>query len=269
MFEIPGGSGWVPLNPRWYEAGWLFAKAGFVDAFAFDRFVFLLCLIAPFQRFRSLLTVVMVFAALQALTLTAAAEGALVDVEIAWLPVLSDTFLAAAVVLLAIGNLAVPNLRRRWFIAAAVGALAGFGLGRLLSDAWQFAGPHTLVAVVSFNVGVAIGEVVSLAIAFFALRLIFARVLGPLLGVLVLSAVVGHASWHQMIDGGRELGRQLGQAPAASLWSALVVLTPWLVPVLLVGVLAYFLPRRFDGVPAPTLLRALRGHNTDEGSARA
>jgi hypothetical protein len=266
--EIPGDSGWIPLNPRWYEAAWLFVKAGFVDVFAVDRFVFLLCLIAPFQRFRSLLTVVMVFTALQALTLTAAAEGALVDVAIGWLPALSNTVLAAAVLLLAIGNLAAPSLRRRWFIAAVVGALGGFGLGRLLSDAWPFAGPHMLVAVASFNIGVLLGEVVSLAIAFFALRLFFASVLGPLLGVIVLSALLGHASWHGMIDGGLDLWRQLAPVQATGLWSTMVVLAPWLVPALLVGAMAYFLPKRFDGVPGPTLLRALRGHNTDQSPAR-
>ncbi len=265
--EIPGDSGWIPLNPRWYEAAWLFVKAGFVDVFTFDRFVFLLCLIAPFRRFRGLLTVVMVFTTLQALTLTAAAEGALADVNIGWLPALSGTVLGAAGLLLAVGNLASPSLRRRWFIAAVVGAFGGLGLGRLLADAWQFAGPHTLVAVVSFNVGVLLGEVASVAIAFFALRLFFAYVLGPLLGVIVLSALLGHANWHWMIDGSIDLARQLAPVPAADLWSTIVVLAPWLVPAMLVGIAAYFLPKRFDGVPGPTLLHALRDHNTDEGPA--
>jgi HupE / UreJ protein len=267
-YEIPGDSGWIPLDPRWYEAAWLFVKAGFVDAFAIDRFVFLLCLIAPFRQFRSLLTLVVVLAGLQALTLTAAAEGALADVEVGWLPLLSNTVLATALVLLAIANLATPALRRRWFLAAVVGGLGGFGLGRLLMDASQFVGTHPLVATVSFNVGVALGEVVSLAIAFFALRLLFARVLGPILGLIVLSAMVGHAGWHGMLDNGGELGRQLGRLPAASLWSPLAVVVMWLVPALLIGVLAYFLPRRFDGAPVPTLLRALRGHHTDEGATR-
>ena len=267
-YEIPGASGWIPLHPRWYEAAWLFARAGFVDALAIDRFVFLLCLVAPFRKFRSLLTIVIVLAALQALTLTAAAQGALADIDVGWLPILSNTALAAAMLLLAIGNLAAPSLRRRWFIVALVGALGGFGLGRLLTDAWQFAGTHTLVAVVSFNVGVALGEFLSLAAAFLALRLLFSFVLGPLLGVIVLSALVGHASWHGMIDGGRELGRQLGIAGAASFWSAWLVVALWVAPALLVGGAAYFLPRRFDGMPAPTLLRALLGQGTVERRAR-
>jgi len=43
VYELPGATGWIPLNPSWYEAAWIFVKGGFFDAFAFDRFVFLLC----------------------------------------------------------------------------------------------------------------------------------------------------------------------------------------------------------------------------------
>jgi len=260
IYEIPGASGWIPLDPRWYDAAWFFAKTGFVDAFALDRFAFLLCLVAPFWRFRGVLAVVGVFIALQALTLTAGAAGALADVETAWLPAFSDTLIAAGMVLLAVGNLAGPSLRRRWFIAALAGALGGFALGRLLSDAGQFAGDHALLAAVAFNIGAALGEVVCLAIALFALRMLFAAGLGPLLGVIVLSAVVGHASWHWMLDGGREFWRQLAYTGAAGFWSASAVVAMWVAPALLVGAAAYFLPKRFDGVPVPTLLRALHGH---------
>jgi HupE/UreJ protein len=254
-YELPGVSGWIALDPRWYEAAWLFVKGGFFDAFAFDRFVFLLCLVAPFRQFRSLLAVVMVLTGLQALTSTAIVEGTVVDSPL--LAALFSTSLAAAIVLLAIGNLAAPSLRRRWFISAIVGAVGGFGLGHLLADALQFAGAHSLVSVVSFNVGVALGEVVSLALALAALRLLFARMLGPALGVVVLSAVLGHMGWHWMGDGGHELVHELGHV---GLSSALVVVAPWLLPALLVGGIAYFLPRRFGGVPIPSLLPALLGN---------
>lgn len=251
-YEIPGGSGWIALDPRWYEAAWLFVKVGFFDAFGFDRFVFLLCLVAPFRQFRSLLAVVMVLTGLQALTSTAIAEGTVVDSPL--LAALFSTSLAAAIVLLAIGNLAAPSLRRRWFISAIVGAVGGLGMGHLLADALQFPGAHSLVAVVSFNVGGALGEVVSLALVLVALRLLFALVLGPALGVVVLSAVLGHMGWHWMVDGGHELVHELGHA---GLSFALAVVAPWLLPALLVGAIGYFLPNGFGGTPIPTLLPAL------------
>lgn len=262
--EIAGDAGWIPLNPRWYDAAWLFVKTGFADAFTFERFLFILCLVAPFRRFPALLAIVVAYTALQALTLTAAAEGVLADAEIGWLPVLSLAVFGAAVLLLAIGNLAMPRLRARYFIATLVGAFAGFGLGRLLTDAAPFMGTHPLVAIVAFNIGVALGVVACLVVAFIALRLLFAIPLGPLLGVIVVSALLGHASWHWMVDGGREFMRQLAQTPPASFWSGLAVVVPWLIPAVAVGVAAYFLPKRFDGAPVPTLLRALHGNPTED-----
>jgi len=236
-YVFPGGSGWIALDPRWHEAAWLFLKAGFTSPLAIDRFAFLVCLIAPFRQFQSLLALVAVLAGLQALTLTASAEGAAAGTG--WLALLSDASLAALMLLLAIGNLATPSLRRRWFISALVGALGGFGLGELLADASQFAGTHTFMSVLFFNLGVALSEVASLALAFAALRWLVDRALGPSLGVLVLSAVVGHQGWHWMMDRSHELRHALGHATASELASVAL----WLLPALLVGGAAWFLPQ--------------------------
>ncbi len=236
-YVFPGGSGWIALDPRWYEAAWLFLKAGFTSPLAIDRFAFLVCLIAPFRQFQSLLALVAMLAGLQALTLTASAEGAVAGTG--WLAALFDTSLAALILLLAIGNLAAPSLRRRWFISALVGALGGFGLGELLADASQFAGTHPFMSVLFFNLGVALSEVASLALAFAALRWLVDRALGPSLGVLVLSAVVGHQGWHRMIDRSHELRHALGHATASELASVAL----WLLPALLVGGAAWFLPQ--------------------------
>src|SRR6266446_5811647 len=243
-YVLPGGSGWIALDPRWYETAWLFLTTGFASPFALDRFAFLACLIAPFRQFRSLLALVAALAGLQALTLTASAEGAVTGTG--WLAPLFDATLAALILLLAIGNLAAPNLRRRWFVSALVGALGGFGLGELLADASQFAGTHSFVSVLFFNLGVALGEVASLALAFAALRWLVDRALGLPLGVLVLSAVVGHQGWHWMLDRSHELRHALGHATASELASVAL----WLLPALLVGGAAWFLPqlrRNADG----------------------
>jgi hypothetical protein len=260
IFELPGGSDWVPLEPRWHHVAWRFVKSGFVDTFAIERLVFLLCLIAPFRRFDSLLAVVMVMTGLQALTLTAFAEGAVVDAR--WLPPLFDTCVGVAVVLLAIGNLATPNLRRRWFIGAVIGALGGFGLGRMLAGMSQFAGTHTIVSAVSFNAGVALGEVVSLALMLVIVQKMMARMFGLPLTVVILSAVLGHLGWHWMIDGSHELER-VGAGLSSS---SLATVAAWLSPALLVGGLAWFLPRGFGGAPVLSLLHALFGRRSDENS---
>src|SRR6267143_1096755 len=245
-FTLTGGLGWIALAPRWYEAAWLFAKQGFTAALSFERLVFLLCLIAPFRQFRTVLALVLAFIALQAFTLTAAA---VVDIRgIRWLTSLYAAGLGAAILLLAIGNLAAPSVRVRWAISAALGALGGFGLGRVLDDAWQFTGTHPVVSAVSFNSGVAAGEVVSLALAFALMRLVFARLLPASLAVVVVSAVLGHLGWHWMIDRFHPLGHEVEHASASALSSVL-----WLLPALVVGAMAWFLPRRFDEAPASLL----------------
>jgi hypothetical protein len=247
---LVGDWGWIALAPRWHEAAWLFANQGFAGAFSFERLVFLLCLIAPFRQFRGVLALFLVFSGLQAFTLTAAA---LVEIRgIRWLISLFDAGLAAAILLLAIGNLAAPSVRARWVIGAILGALGGFGLGRLLDDAGQFAGTHPVVSAGSFNIGVAAGEVVSFALAFSLMRLIFARLLPPSLAVVVVSAVLGHLGWHWMIDRFHPLGHELEHASTSGLSSAL-----WLLPALVAGALGWFLPRRLGGEPVPSLLGAL------------
>jgi hypothetical protein len=251
-YELAGGSGLIALDPRGYEAAWLFMKAGFVDAFAFDRFVFLLCLVAPFRRFLSLLAVVMVLAGLQALTSTAIAQGLLVDSPL--LAPLCGASLGAAIVLLAIGNLAAPSLRRRWFLSALVGAVGGFSLGHVLAGVLQFAGTHPVVSLLSFNLGMVLAQVASLVLALAALGLVSARVLlGPVLGVVVVSAVLGHMGWHWMVDEGHELVHEIGHAG----FSALLVAGRWMLPALLAGAMVFFLPRRFGGAPIPSLRAAL------------
>ncbi len=265
-YKLPGYSGRIALDPRWYEAAWLFVRLGFVDGFAADRFVFLLALVAPFRQFRSLLAVVLVLAGMQALTSTAIAEEAVHDSPL--LAGLFGTTLAAATVLLAIGNLAAPSLRRRWFIGAVVGGVSGLGLSHLLADALQFAGAHNFVSGMSFNVGMAVSLATSLLLALAGLRLLFARVLGPAVGLAVLSLILGHMAWHWMVDASHELEHQIEHA---GLLSTLLSIGPWLLPALGVGALASFLPREFGGTPIQSLLPALLGKGTDPspgGSSR-
>ena len=116
------------------------------------------------------------------------------------------------------------------------------------------------------HAGTVLAQVASLAFALTGLRLLFARVLGPSLGLVVLSLVLGHMAWHRMADQGHELAHQLGHVGLAS---AASVVGPWLLPALVVGGLAYFLPGRFGGVPIPSLRTALLGKGADDSSSRA
>jgi hypothetical protein len=168
---------------------------------------------------------------------------------------LFESCLGAAVVLLAVENVVAPNLRRRWFVAAVVGALGGFGLGHLWAEQRQFAGAHTRVSRASFNLGVALGEVAALLVVVVVLRLLFAHVLGARLGVVIVSAILGHMGWHWTLDG----AHGLRHATSAGVWTApTVAVAWWLVMGLLVGAAAWFLPERFDTRADPVWPQAAR-----------
>src|SRR5438094_129508 len=138
VYDLPGRSWRMPLDPRWYEAAWTFARSGFVVPFALDRLVFLVCLAAPFRQFWRLLAVVMALTLLQGASLTASALGATPDTRL--LTPLYETCVAAVVVLLAIENVGAPRLRRRWLIASVVGVLSGLHGGQRLAHDGQVPG---------------------------------------------------------------------------------------------------------------------------------
>jgi hypothetical protein len=155
--------------------------------------------------------------------------------------------------LLAIGNLGAPSLRRRWFVAMMVGAIVGFTIGPLFAESWQFAGAHALVAALAYNVGIVAGAVVILSAALLALRVTFAFVLGDSLGVMVLSALIALIAWQWLSDGVHRLQDANGSFSPASI----VGVVRWLLPALLVGGAAYFLPRGFGGERVQSLRDAL------------
>ncbi|HYR35008.1 MAG TPA: HupE/UreJ family protein [Burkholderiales bacterium] len=235
-YVLSGGSGWVALDPRWYDAAWFFLRHGFIDAVSLERFVFLLCLLAPFTQWRSLLALVLALSVLQALTLTATALGAMASTR--WLGEIADVGAAAATLLLAIANLGAPSAHRRWLLAGVVGSLSGFALGISFAELRQFAGSHALVAVLSFNLAVVLAQVAAAALAWAAMRLV-ARVLGARLGMVVMSAILGHQAWHWMLDRGHQFGHELEHAGHAGLRSAVFLSALWLIPALIVGAAAW------------------------------
>jgi hypothetical protein len=207
-------------------------RHGFIDAVSLERFVFLLCLLAPFTQWRGVLALVLALSVLQALTLSATALGAIASTR--WLGEIGDVGAAAATLLLAIANLGAPSLGRRYLLAGVVGSLSGFALGISYAEVRQFAGAHAIAAIVSFNLATVLAEVAAAALAWAAMRLV-ARVLGARLGVVVTSAIVGHQAWHWMLDRGHQFGHELEHADYAGLRSAVIISALWLIPALLVG----------------------------------
>jgi hypothetical protein len=199
-FEYAGDPGLVRLDPRWHQAALQFVRLGFEHILSgTDHLLFLFCLVIPVRRLRSLVLIVTSFTVAHSITLIASAmnlaPGAL------WFPPLIETLIAASIVYMALENiLGTTNLARRWLITFAFGLVHGFGFSFALRETLQFAGSHLLTSLLSFNVGVELGQLLVLAVLVPALALFFRSGVPERTGTIVLSAIVAHTAWHWMID---------------------------------------------------------------------
>lgn len=207
-FEFQGDPGLVRLDPRWHQAALRFVEAGFFHILdGTDHLLFLLCLVIPFRRFRTLIMVITAFTVAHSVTLIASAynlgPGAL------WFPPLIETLIAVSIFYMAIENIVGSSVQRRWMIALGFGLVHGFGFSFALRETLQFAGSHLLTSLLSFNVGVELGQLLVLALLIPLLEVMFRFVVAERIGTIILSALVAHTGWHWMIERGERL-RQFG-----------------------------------------------------------
>jgi hypothetical protein len=198
-FELEGDPGLVRLDPRWHQAALRFVALGFRHILdGTDHLLFLLCLVIPFRRLRPLVLVVTAFTAAHSITLFASAFGLAPDAL--WFPPLVETLIAVSIVYMALENIVIPQPRRRWMIAFAFGLVHGFGFSFALRQTLQFAGSHLLTSLLSFNVGVELGQLLVLLLLVPALDVLFRRAVPERMGTIVLSALVAHTGWHWMTE---------------------------------------------------------------------
>lgn len=197
-FELEGNSGLVRLDPRWYQAAFRFVELGVNHILSgADHLLFLFCLVVPFRRVRGLIPVITAFTIAHSITLLASAYGYAPDVQ--WFPPLVETLIAASIFYMAIENIASPGaaaLKRRWVVAFGFGLVHGFGFAFGLQHTLQFAGSHLAMSLVSFNVGVEIGQLLVLMVLVPLLDLTFRYLVAERMGTIVLSAIVAHTAWH-------------------------------------------------------------------------
>jgi hypothetical protein len=205
-FILHNDPGRIRLDPGWWQAVGIFIAEGFFHILdGIDHLLFLLCLAIPFRRFRLLFPIVTAFTIAHSITLIASAYGMAPDTL--WFPPLVETLIAASIVYMAFENIVSPALRRRWAITFAFGLVHGLGFSFAMRDTLQLAGSHVVTSLLSFNVGVEIGQVVVLLLLIPSLELLFRFGVAERIGTLVLSAVVAHTAWHWMIERGSQLIR--------------------------------------------------------------
>jgi hypothetical protein len=235
-FEYEGGDpGIVRIDPEWYQAAWTFVTMGFRHILdGVDHLLFLFCLVIPFRRFGRLIPVVTAFTVAHSITLIASAydmaPGAL------WFPPLIETLIAASIVYMALENIVVTNPPRRWIIAFCFGLVHGFGFSFALRQTLQFAGSHLLTSLLSFNIGVELGQIFMLALMVPALVLLFRFVVAERTGTIILSALATHTAWHWMTDRYAQLSKFPFEWPVIDAAFLALVLRWAMIAVALAGV---------------------------------
>lgn len=236
-FEFQGNPGIVPLDPTWHQAAARFIELGFFHILdGTDHLLFLFCLVIPLRRFKPLLGVITAFTAAHSITLIGSAFGLAPDAL--WFPPLIEMLIAASIVWMALENIVSVKVNHRWMIAFGFGLVHGFGFSFALRQTLQFAGSHLLLSLVSFNVGVELGQLLVLAALIPALRLLFRYVVEPRMGTIILSAFIAHTGWHWMLDRAAVLRQYRFEWPTMN-WGVLATAAEWVTVAWIVAGLAW------------------------------
>lgn len=229
IYLLPGDQGMFPLDPSWMQAGWVFLRMGFEHILeGRDHLLFLLCLVIPLRQFRALFWVVTAFTVAHSITLLLSAFGMAPDAL--WFPPLVEFGIALSIVVMALANIVGKSGRGGWLIAFGFGLVHGFGFSFALRESMQFAGSHLVLSLLSFNLGVEIGQIAALLAMLPCLNLLFRFVTTERTGTIVVSAIVAHTGWHWMEERGELLwkfhysmqGWAVGETASALRWMALV-----------------------------------------------
>lgn len=197
--SLPGSFEKLALSPAASAVFFSFVQRGLLHlAGGYDHLLFLLCLVAPVARIKSLAYIITAFTLGHSVTLAAAALGAVPDQL--WFPPLVEALIALSILILAAENLLGGQLSWRWLVSAIFGLVHGFGFAFSLESDLQWSGGHLLQALLGFNLGVELGQ---LAIVLLVLPLLhyFRKLLPkPWLLNLLLSLLAGHAAWHWLLE---------------------------------------------------------------------
>lgn len=250
-YGYQGDPGLFNLDPAWSQAVRRFVPLGFFQILkGTDYHLFLFCVALLFWRSLAIIPFVAAFTVAHSITLIASAYG--LAPEALWFPVLFETLIAVSIVYMAFENIVAGSAAQyRWMIAFGFGLAYGFGFSFALRPALQFGGSHVLASILSFNIGVELGQLLILGLLIPALHLLFRLGVPERIGTIFLAALAAHTGWHRMIDRARWLSTtQFNWTGDPALLAAA---QRWLIVALILGGLAYlvfgvFWPRVFGRV---------------------
>jgi hypothetical protein len=236
-FRIHDDTPLVRLDPKPHQAAWVFLTAGFYRFLdGLDHLLFVIALAIPYRRARDLVKPIVAFAVAHSMTLTLAAF------ELApmgtWFEPTIGAVMALSLVYVAVENGVGRGISHRWIVAFVFGLFHGLGFAMALQESLQFAGSHSIIALMSFNVGLELGTLIILAIAVPALNLLLTGVVPERAGIIVSSVLIGHVGWHWMAE--RFTIAQMSGWPLLDLQLLLTVVR-WLLALTVVGGALWFL----------------------------
>ena len=177
-----------------------------------DHILFVIGIFLLGTRWRSVLLQVSTFTIAHSITLAASALGFAPNAL--WFPPLIEVLVAISIVYMAIENIVGARTDRRWMLAFGFGLVHGFAFSFALRESMQFAGAHMAMSLLSFNIGVELGQLFVLALAIPVLVFLFKRVVAERMGTIILSALIAHTAWHWMLDRGAALREYRFEWPA-------------------------------------------------------
>lgn len=152
------------MNPTFWSTAGEFLIWGAHHIFiGYDHIAFLLALLLGATKMGEMVKIVTSFTIAHSLTLLLAATGALT-----LNPRITEALIAASIVYVAVENYFVKNASYRWILTFGFGLVHGLGFSEVLRE--RLGEVRSVgVPIVSFNLGVELGQLAILAVAFPAL----------------------------------------------------------------------------------------------------
>ncbi len=246
--DFSGASERIFFDPNWVKVAWTFTKLGFLHILeGIDHLLFLVCLIIPFRKLRSLIPIISSFTVAHSLTLAASALG--YGPNFLWFPALIETLIAISILYMAFQNILAAHTNHRWIITFLFGLIHGFGFSFSLRETFQFAGSHLTASLLFFNIGIELGQIFLIILTIPALHLLALYGGSKRLWTIILSALIAHSAWHWMVERGEILSQYGWQGLGMNIVLARTFLEILILIVILSGIVwfwsAFMRPGKF------------------------
>lgn len=250
-YTLDGARDRLYLAPGPLRAAKTFVVMGTEHIFGgIDHVLFIVAIVLPFalRDFMALAKIVTGFTIAHSITLFAAALGYVAPGE--WFPPLVEAIIAISILYMCLENVFCAGLGRervgaRWVTASIFGLVHGFGFAFVLQDELQFSGGHLVLSLAAFNVGVELGQLVILGVTLPLVAVAFQEPRVRRIGIIVVSALVGHSAWHWTLERFGEL--QYVNWPAGAILVAGLALVVLLI---VIGGIWFFRSARCERMPA-------------------